>query len=127
MPVFVDYLLFAPPAILIRNVDLNSLLPNVATGDVVIPPGTKSVDDFVESFYQDPIQAGFRDDSKSVDWREFIKGGRAPMLRGRDAVDSFLNSTLTPLLEICSSAKYKNQVLAWDIINEPEVAIALAQ
>jgi hypothetical protein len=126
MPVFVDYLLFAPPTILIRHFDVKSLLPNITTSGVTIPPGTKSVNDFVESFYKEPIQASFRDDSKSADWREFIKGGRAPILRSGPEVDSFLKSTLVPLLEISSSPKYRDQVLAWDIINEPEVAIELA-
>ena len=127
MPVFVDYLLFAPPAILICQLDIDSLVLNALTSVVTIPPGTKSVDDFVETFYKNPIQAYFRDDSKSVDWREFIKGGRAPILRSRDGVDSFLKSNLAPLLEISSSPEYKDQVLAWDIINEPEVALDNAQ
>ena len=122
MPVFVDYQLFAPPAIMIQH--LGSTNMTLSSDAVFIPPGQDSVDDFVDNYYQDPVQALFRNDSRSVDWHKFVKGGRAPILRKRDQVDGFLKSTLKPLLDVSESeTDFKQQILAWDIMNEPEVAI----
>lgn len=123
MPVFVDFNLFAPPAIMIQHLGgIDD--PGLNSHGVWVPPGNDSVDDFVDKFYKDEVEALFKDNSRSVDWHNFIKGGRAPILRSRDQVDGFLKSTLRPLLDVADSqADFKEQILAWDIINEPEVAL----
>lgn len=124
MPVFVDFTLFQPPAIMIQH--LGACDTQATSSAIYItPPMPDSVDDFVKNYYADPAQKDFQNDSKSVDWNKFIKGGRAPILRSRDQVDAFLKSALQPLLNVAASQDdFKRQILAWDIINEPEVAIA---
>ncbi len=43
-------------------------------------------------------------------------------------MDAFLNSALLPLLNVAASqADFKRQILAWDMLSEPEVAIENAQ
>lgn len=133
MPVFVDFYLFAPPRIMIYHYG-GPRDPKASSGAVYVyetsrnsigPVVPDSVDDFVTDFYSDPSQLTYQDNSKSVDWHKFIKGGRAPILRSRGEVDSFLKSTLQPLLNLAASqADFKRQILAWDIISEPEVALA---
>jgi hypothetical protein len=133
VPVFVDFYLFAPPRIMIQHFG-GPDDPKVSSGAVYVyetsqnsigPVVPDSVDDFVTDFYSDPSQLAYQDNSKSVDWHRFVKGGRAPILRSRGAVDSFLKSTLQPLLNVAASqADFNRQIVAWDIINEPEVALA---
>ncbi len=127
MPVFVDNAIFGPPVLLLSQ--FGTPKEPLKIGDVPIPPGATSVDDFVDDYYKDPVQKFFRDDSKSVDWRQFIKNGRGPILRQQAKldpapIDSFLSTTLKPLLDTArSDADYANQILAWDLINEPEMAL----
>lgn len=124
IPVFVDFLLFAPPSIMINHLGTLNGQCTISTNDVPIPPGTTTVDQFVTVFYKNPVQTPYQDDSQSIDWHRFIKGGRAPILQKKDQIRRFLAAALQPLLDVArSKVEYKNQILAWDLINEPECAI----
>jgi hypothetical protein len=121
MPVFVDYQIFQPPVLLLEQL----MSPGVVTsGDVPIPKGTKSVSDFVNAFYKRPVNLPVGDGSGSVDWTRFIKRGRAPILGNAGQTQTFLSNTLTPLLN--TAKNYPDQIMAWDLINEPEIAIKYA-
>ncbi len=84
MPVFVDFNLFAPPAIMIQHSGGPGDKKASSNAIFITPPIVDSVDQWVKTYYANPTQKNFESNSNSVDWHKFIKGGRAPILRGKD-------------------------------------------
>jgi hypothetical protein len=108
IPVLVDFQLFAPGKV--------SLGKDIYDKDRTVEVDTsKSVSSFVSNYFAtSPDLASTQD--QIVDYRLYIKGGRASFLK--DGVKDFMTLIFEPLLNACEESK--SQIYAWDICNEPD-------
>jgi hypothetical protein len=125
VPCFIDFNFLGPAKVVIPTLN-----PLQHSDEVVVPPDAESVDAFLKAYYDGPAGSDgfrgtatarrYRDDKRPVDLSQFIKGGRAGAL-GKANLTGFLDKALEPLLDVAK--RYKDVILAWDIINEPEMVL----
>jgi hypothetical protein len=107
VPSFVDFR-FLWPGMLILN------------GKEVTPKKESSLATVVANHYKANRKL-VPDQATTFDWNRFVKCGRYDVLSTPQKQDQFLADTLVPLLTI--SSRYSNQILWWEVINEPEMAL----
>ena len=127
VPCFVDFNFFGPAKIVLPGIGR----PWNVT-EVVVPASAKSVDEFVKSYYDGNGSPGAYAGSATakryaeeqrVDPATYVKGGRSSVLQDASTIKKFLDSALQPLLAISARAEFKDLILAWDAINEPEMVL----
>lgn len=114
IPVLLDYKFF-----LDGQVDLGKDIFTHEDVVLTVDKNSPSVENFVLSQYKNSGNLK-RDDADTVNWKLYIKGGKAALLEPKNT-DDFIRRFLDPLLD--AADPFKKQIYAWDVCNEPDEAV----
>ncbi len=91
-----------------------------------------TVDDFVREYFLAPEEVrrpgdprAVLDPSHSIDYRQFVKGGKADIISDPGKQARFLDAVLQPLLDV--ARLYPDVIEAFDLCNEPDLLTDLPQ
>ncbi len=90
--------------------------------EVTVGGSGANVEEFVLRHAQRALHAPV-DPRTTADYRQFIKGGRGSVLADATSRQDFLEACLEPLLKVAGQGARSDVIMAFELINEPELAV----